>query len=176
MGLPWRAATSYGQSVRWPPALPNGRNSRTYNSSVYYVTLNPRSTTGRYPGSGMTWRTFGSGSTQTPILPAMSEHTAARMLTLRSCGGPNTRALQSCSARRQTAVAHSAPEAETAAADEALRRELLPALPLWETLLDRPHMAEFVEDNQAVVKVCKAGGGRRNSCTFPELAALRLLP
>ena len=51
----------------------------------------------------------------------------------------------------------------------------LPVLPLWGALLNRPPMAEFMADNQAVVKVCKAGG-RRISCTFPELTALWLLP
>eukprot|EP00959_Pyramimonas_sp_CCMP1952_P264171 5524079-Pyramimonas_sp.AAC.1 len=75
--------------------------------------------------------------------------------------GPNTRALQSCSSRRQTAVSHGALEAEIVSADEALRRELLPALPLWEMLLGRTLRAELMEDNQDVVKVCKAGGSQK---------------
>ena len=75
--------------------------------------------------------------------------------------GPNTRANQSCNSRRQTATSHSTLEAEIISADEAIRRELLPALPLWECLLGHPPKAEFMEDNQAVVKVCKAGGSQK---------------
>ena len=75
--------------------------------------------------------------------------------------GPYTRAYQSCNSRRQTATSHSTLEAEIVSADEALRRELLPALPLWRKLLDREPRAEFMEDNQAVVKVCKAGGSQK---------------
>eukprot|EP00959_Pyramimonas_sp_CCMP1952_P142616 2985951-Pyramimonas_sp.AAC.1 len=46
-------------------------------------------------------------------------------------------------------------------ADESLRRELLPAPPFWEMLLGRSLRAEFMEDNRAVVKVCKAGGSHK---------------
>eukprot|EP00959_Pyramimonas_sp_CCMP1952_P110858 2319574-Pyramimonas_sp.AAC.1 len=77
--------------------------------------------------------------------------------------GPNTRALQSCNARRQTAVSHSTLEAEAVSTDEALRRDLLPALPLWEMLLGRALRAEFMKDNQAAVKVCKVAF--KNLCT-----------
>eukprot|EP00959_Pyramimonas_sp_CCMP1952_P201851 4220817-Pyramimonas_sp.AAC.1 len=67
--------------------------------------------------------------------------------------GENARALQCCSSRRQAAVSHGTLEAEIVSADEALRRELLPALPLWDMLPGRAPRAEFTEDNQAVVKV-----------------------
>eukprot|EP00959_Pyramimonas_sp_CCMP1952_P058047 1211578-Pyramimonas_sp.AAC.1 len=60
--------------------------------------------------------------------------------------------------QRQTCVSHSTLEAEIVAADLALRKELLAALPLWEILLDRPVRCLFLEDNQAVCKVIKAGG------------------
>eukprot|EP00959_Pyramimonas_sp_CCMP1952_P269339 5630664-Pyramimonas_sp.AAC.1 len=51
--------------------------------------------------------------------------------------GPCTRAGQSIGSQRQTCVSHSTLEAETVAADLALRQELLAALPLWEILLGR---------------------------------------
>eukprot|EP00959_Pyramimonas_sp_CCMP1952_P329060 6889017-Pyramimonas_sp.AAC.1 len=60
--------------------------------------------------------------------------------------------------QRQTCVSHSALEAEIVAADLALRKELLAALPLLEILLDRPVRCLLLEDNQAVCKVIKAGG------------------
>eukprot|EP00959_Pyramimonas_sp_CCMP1952_P402251 8429380-Pyramimonas_sp.AAC.1 len=41
----------------------------------------------------------------------------------------NTRALQSCSSRRQTATSYNILEAEVVSADRAVRGELLPALP-----------------------------------------------
>jgi hypothetical protein len=40
--------------------------------------------------------------------------------------------------KKQTAVSHSTVEAEIVAADHAIRMSGLPALPLWERLLDRP--------------------------------------
>eukprot|EP00959_Pyramimonas_sp_CCMP1952_P068121 1421898-Pyramimonas_sp.AAC.1 len=62
---------------------------------------------------------------------------------------------------RQTCVSHSTLEAETVAADLALRKELLAAFPLWEILLGRQIRCLFVEDNQAVCKVIKAGGSTK---------------
>eukprot|EP00959_Pyramimonas_sp_CCMP1952_P169004 3530502-Pyramimonas_sp.AAC.1 len=72
--------------------------------------------------------------------------------------GPYTRAGQSMGSQRQICVSHSTLEADIVAADLALRKELLAALPLWEILLDRPVRCLFLEDNQAVCKVIKAGG------------------
>ena len=43
----------------------------------------------------------------------------------------------------------------------ALRTEMLPALPLWTKLLQRVPRADFMEDNQAVCKICKAGGSSK---------------
>eukprot|EP00959_Pyramimonas_sp_CCMP1952_P011815 249030-Pyramimonas_sp.AAC.1 len=51
--------------------------------------------------------------------------------------GPYTRAGQSMGSQRQTCVPHSTLEAEIVAADLALRKELLAAIPLWEILLGR---------------------------------------
>eukprot|EP00959_Pyramimonas_sp_CCMP1952_P048517 1013014-Pyramimonas_sp.AAC.1 len=66
--------------------------------------------------------------------------------------GPYTRAGQSMSSQRQTCASHSTLRAEIVAADLALRKELLAALPMWEIMLDRPVRCLFLEDNQAVCK------------------------
>eukprot|EP00959_Pyramimonas_sp_CCMP1952_P315494 6603208-Pyramimonas_sp.AAC.1 len=65
------------------------------------------------------------------------------------------------SSQRHTCASHSTLEAEIVAADLALRKELLAALPLWEILLGRPVRCLFLEDNQAVCKVIKAGGSMK---------------
>ena len=46
-------------------------------------------------------------------------------------------------------------------ADHALRAELLPSILIWETILQRTPLCEFMEDNQAVCKICKSGGSQR---------------
>eukprot|EP00959_Pyramimonas_sp_CCMP1952_P168412 3518989-Pyramimonas_sp.AAC.1 len=63
--------------------------------------------------------------------------------------------------QRQTCVSHSTLEAEIVAADLALRKELLAALPLWEILLDRQMRCLFLEDNQAACKVIEASGSMK---------------
>ncbi len=75
--------------------------------------------------------------------------------------GNNTRFMLGASSRRQAAVSHSTPEAEIVAADAGLRTEALPALPLWEILLKREVRAEFKEDNEAVIKICRSGGSQK---------------
>ncbi len=52
--------------------------------------------------------------------------------------GPHTFFPLSAQSKKQTAVSHSTVEAEIIAADHAIRMSGLPALPLWETILDRP--------------------------------------
>ena len=51
--------------------------------------------------------------------------------------GPDTRFPLTGQSKKQTAVSHSTPEAEIVAADHAIRTEGLPALQLWEILLER---------------------------------------
>eukprot|EP00959_Pyramimonas_sp_CCMP1952_P069367 1447521-Pyramimonas_sp.AAC.1 len=51
--------------------------------------------------------------------------------------GPCARAGQSMGSQRQTCVSHSTHEADIVAADLALRKKLLSALPLWEIPLRR---------------------------------------
>ena len=74
---------------------------------------------------------------------------------------PYTRCLLSAASRRQTCVSHSTPEAEIVAADLALRTEAIPAIPLWERLLGRKIDVDFMEDNEAVVKICRSGNSQK---------------
>jgi hypothetical protein len=59
--------------------------------------------------------------------------------------------------KKQTAVSHSTPEAEIVAADHAIRAEGIPQLVLWETLLGRPLVVHFHEDNETCIQICKTG-------------------
>ena len=72
--------------------------------------------------------------------------------------GPNTRFFLSAKSQRQTAVSHSTPEAEIVSADLAVRTEALPASLLWNHILERDVKVLFLEDNEAVCKICKKGG------------------
>ena len=47
--------------------------------------------------------------------------------------------------------------AEIVAADFALRTEGMPALGLWDVLLQRTTNMKFHEDNQAAIRVCSTG-------------------
>eukprot|EP00959_Pyramimonas_sp_CCMP1952_P313254 6556756-Pyramimonas_sp.AAC.1 len=69
--------------------------------------------------------------------------------------------------QRQTCVSHSAPEADIVAADLALRKELLAALPLSEILLDRPVRCLFLEGTKQFVKSSRQVG-QLSSCTYRE--------
>ena len=51
--------------------------------------------------------------------------------------------------KKQTCVSHSTPEAEIVSANAAVRLEGLPALPLWDVMLERKVIATLLEDNQA---------------------------
>ena len=79
--------------------------------------------------------------------------------------GPYTRRVLSVVSLRQTCVSHSTPEAEIESADHALRFEALPARSLWNALLQCDIQIGFMEDNQAVVRNCKAGGSQRLATT-----------
>jgi hypothetical protein len=59
--------------------------------------------------------------------------------------------------KRQTCVSHSTPEAELVAADTGVRREGLPAISLWETLLGKKVKVIFMEDNSAAIRVMETG-------------------
>ena len=59
--------------------------------------------------------------------------------------------------KKQTAVSHSTLGAEIVAADMALRIVGTPALNLWDTLLEKPTVCVFHEDNSAMIQVCRTG-------------------
>ena len=59
--------------------------------------------------------------------------------------------------KKQTAVSHNTVEAEIVAADHAIRTGGLPALQLWERLLDRSLVLEVYQDNQATARIMTTG-------------------
>ena len=63
------------------------------------------------------------------------------------------------SARDLSCVIHSAPKAQIAAADFAIRTEALPALQLWEKLAPRPMLATPMEDKMSVISAITPGKG-----------------
>ena len=71
--------------------------------------------------------------------------------------GPNTFFPLNGVSKKQTCVSHSTPEAEIVAANAAVRLEGLPALQLWDTILDRKVHATLLEDNQATLQILKSG-------------------
>ena len=71
--------------------------------------------------------------------------------------GPNTFFPLGAHSRKQTCVPHSTPEAELVAADAALRLEGLPAIDLWDVILDRSVVLKFWEDNDAAIKIMLSG-------------------
>jgi len=71
--------------------------------------------------------------------------------------GPNTFMPLAAVSKKQTCVSHSTPEAELVAIDLAVRAEGLPALDIWEVLLERPVKLAFQEDNQAAIVALQSG-------------------
>ena len=65
--------------------------------------------------------------------------------------GPHTFFPLSAQSKKQTAVSHSTGEAEIIAADHAIRMAGLPALPLWETILDRSLSLDVFQVSDAIV-------------------------
>ena len=59
--------------------------------------------------------------------------------------------------KKQDCVSHSTPEAEIVAAAWALRREGIPALQLWDVILQSKKVLQFHEDNQSMIRVCETG-------------------
>jgi hypothetical protein len=59
--------------------------------------------------------------------------------------------------KKQTAVSHSTVEAEIVAADHAIRSSGLPALQLWERLLNRELLIGVYQDNQATARIMTTG-------------------
>ena len=71
--------------------------------------------------------------------------------------GPHTFSPLSAQSKKQTAVSHSTVEAEIIAADHAIRISWLPALPLWEKILDRTLSLDVYQDNQATARIMSTG-------------------
>ena len=71
--------------------------------------------------------------------------------------GPNTFFPWNGVSKKLTCVSHSTPEAEIVAANAAVRLEGLPALQLWDIVLERKVVATLLEDNQATKQIFKSG-------------------
>ena len=63
--------------------------------------------------------------------------------------GPNTFFPLNGVSKKQTCFSHSTPEAEIVAPNAAVRLEELPALQLWDVILERNVIATLLEDSQA---------------------------
>lgn len=70
-------------------------------------------------------------------------------MTLR---GPDTRFPLGAVVRSQKCVSHSTTESEIVSGDNAMRTEGLPALDLWDTVLERQCVLKYMEDNEAMIK------------------------
>ena len=71
--------------------------------------------------------------------------------------GPNTLFPLNGASKKQMCVSHSTPEAEIVAANAAVRLEGLPALQLWDVILERKVIATLLEDNQATMQMFRSG-------------------
>ncbi len=71
--------------------------------------------------------------------------------------GPHSFFPLSAQSKKQTATSHSTVEAEIIAADHAIRTAGLPALPVWETILDRSLSLDVYQDNQATARIMSSG-------------------
>ena len=76
--------------------------------------------------------------------------------------GPNTFFPLNGVSKKQTCVSHSTPEAEIVAANAAVRLEGLPALQLWDVILERKVIATLLEDKQATMHFLKSGKNQQN--------------
>ena len=74
--------------------------------------------------------------------------------------GPRTHVPLGHRSKRQTAVSHSSTESELVSADHGLKCIGMPALDLWELLLNRPPVQaglQMFQDNDACCRVCRSG-------------------
>ena len=65
--------------------------------------------------------------------------------------GPNSFFPLNAKSKKQTCVSHSTPEAEIVAANAAVRSGGLPALQIWDVLLNREVKLSLLEDNKATM-------------------------
>ena len=78
--------------------------------------------------------------------------------------GPHTHFPLAWVSKRQTSVSRSTTEAEIVSLAYSLYQEALPALSLWELILDRPFHPKIHEDNQATILVAKKGFSSKLRC------------
>ena len=71
--------------------------------------------------------------------------------------GPNSFVPLAAVSKKQGCISTSTPEAELVAANLAMRQLALPAVPLWETILQRKLKIVFREDNEAAIKIVNSG-------------------
>ena len=78
--------------------------------------------------------------------------------------GPHTHFPLAWVSKRQTSVSRSTTEAEIVSLAYSLYQEALPALSLWELILDRPFHLKIHEDNQATILVARKGFSSKLRC------------
>ena len=71
--------------------------------------------------------------------------------------GSNTRFPLHARSTKQGSVSHCTAEAEIVAIDLALQKTGIPAVDLWETILNRIVEVEYMEDNSACAQILKTG-------------------
>jgi hypothetical protein len=71
--------------------------------------------------------------------------------------GGNTCVPLSATSKKQPCVSHSTPEAEIVSVESGLRAEGLPALTLWDMVLQREVTLKLQEDNQATIRIIESG-------------------
>ena len=104
-------------------------------------------------GDGLQLELFADADFASDLLTRKSTSGFIMMLT-----GPNdTRFPVSARSIKQTAVSHSTPEAEIISAAAAVRTAGLPAMTLWDALLNRTVKMEFKEDNESCIKIIEKG-------------------
>ena len=71
--------------------------------------------------------------------------------------GPNSRFPLNYRSQRHPDVTNSTPEAEIYAGWKGLRTILMPAMDAWDKVPPTGYQAQFHEDNQAMIRICKSG-------------------
>ena len=84
-------------------------------------------------------------------------HTRSTSGNLLAIEGPNTFAPQSYQVKTQKPTAEATAESEIASLNAGTKGSGLPALDLWETLLQREIILEAQEDNEATIKIVRKG-------------------
>ena len=89
--------------------------------------------------------------------------------------GPNTCFPLAAKSQRQTAVAHSTPEAEIVSANHAVRTVGIPSLDLWEGILQRAVVLLLLEDNESTYQIIKNWTKSHNATHLSDSWSERVL-